>query len=84
MPRRTPRGLLFLALGLLLPGAGCSPQKQNALLVGMELNYPPFEMVDPRGQPSGISVELAEALLAVLTTVMVGSNERVSSDFDQT
>ena len=62
MPRRTPRGLLFLALGLLLPGAGCSPQKQNALLVGMELNYPPFEMIDSEGRPSGISADMAEAL----------------------
>jgi polar amino acid transport system substrate-binding protein len=28
----------------------------------MELNYPPFEMVNARGQPAGISVDLAEAL----------------------
>lgn len=28
----------------------------------MELNYPPFEMTDPRGQPSGLSVELAKKL----------------------
>jgi polar amino acid transport system substrate-binding protein len=28
----------------------------------MELNYPPFEMVDPQGKPTGISVQLAEAL----------------------
>ena len=31
-------------------------------MVGMELNYPPFEMVDPAGKPAGISVELALAL----------------------
>lgn len=28
----------------------------------MELNYPPFEMVDATGKPSGISVEMAQAL----------------------
>jgi len=28
----------------------------------MELNYPPFEMVDPQGRPAGISVEIALAL----------------------
>ena len=28
----------------------------------MELNYPPFEMIDARGQPDGISVGLAKAL----------------------
>jgi polar amino acid transport system substrate-binding protein len=28
----------------------------------MELNYPPFEVVDPQGKPAGISVELGQAL----------------------
>jgi polar amino acid transport system substrate-binding protein len=28
----------------------------------MDLSYPPFEMTDDRGQPAGISVELAQAL----------------------
>ena len=32
------------------------------LRVGMELSYPPFEMTDTNGQPTGVSVRLAEAL----------------------
>jgi polar amino acid transport system substrate-binding protein len=32
------------------------------LIVGMELQYPPFEMSDKAGNPSGISVDLAKAL----------------------
>jgi polar amino acid transport system substrate-binding protein len=28
----------------------------------MELSYPPFEMADPQGRPTGVSVRLAEAL----------------------
>ncbi len=32
------------------------------LRVGMELSYPPFEMTDPEGRPTGVSVRLAEAL----------------------
>lgn len=32
------------------------------LRVGMELSYPPFEMADPQGKPTGVSVRLAEAL----------------------
>jgi polar amino acid transport system substrate-binding protein len=28
----------------------------------MELAYPPFEMVNPQGQPGGVSVDLAQAL----------------------
>jgi polar amino acid transport system substrate-binding protein len=34
----------------------------ETLTVGMELNYPPFEMVGTDGKPSGISVEMANAL----------------------
>jgi polar amino acid transport system substrate-binding protein len=51
---------LVLSIFLLFPG--CSPKPSSTLVVGMELNYPPFEMVDPQGQPSGISVEMARAL----------------------
>ena len=32
------------------------------LKVGMELSYPPFEMTDQQGKPTGVSVRLAEAL----------------------
>ena len=32
------------------------------LRVGMELSYPPFEMIGPDGQPEGVSVEIAKAL----------------------
>lgn len=41
-------------------GDGSSDRKP--LRVGMELAYPPFETVDEAGRPTGISVELAEAL----------------------
>lgn len=32
------------------------------LIIGMELNYPPFEMTDPEGNPAGVGVDLAHAL----------------------
>lgn len=35
---------------------------EKPLVVGMELQYPPFEMSDKQGQPSGVSVDLAYAL----------------------
>jgi polar amino acid transport system substrate-binding protein len=41
---------------------GCSPAQHRPLIIGMELNYPPFEMIDPHGRPAGISAEMAEAL----------------------
>lgn len=50
-----------LLLGLVLPA-----HAQKPLIVGMELSYPPFEMTDEKGKPTGIGVELAEALAAKL------------------
>ncbi|ATB70622.1 polar amino acid-binding periplasmic protein [Sulfurospirillum diekertiae] len=35
---------------------------ERPLIVGMELQYPPFEMSDKDGTPSGVSVDLAKAL----------------------
>ncbi len=32
------------------------------IVIGMELNYPPFEMTNAAGEPSGIGVEMAHAL----------------------
>jgi len=52
--------ICFIALGMFL--AGCGPQSHDKLIVGMELAYPPFEMTDERGQPSGVSPDLARAL----------------------
>ena len=54
--------LVLVVVALLLFCGACSPAKHNKLTVGMELNYPPFELVDPQGQPAGISVEMAKAL----------------------
>jgi polar amino acid transport system substrate-binding protein len=43
-----------------------APAQAEPLVVGMELEYPPFEMVGPDGQPDGVSVRMAEALAASL------------------
>ena len=51
---------LGIALMFLL---GCSKGRDTQILVvGMELSYPPFEMTDENNQPTGISVEMAQAL----------------------
>jgi polar amino acid transport system substrate-binding protein len=42
--------------------AACSSSPDNVLRVGMELAYPPFEMQDTEGNPTGVSVDLARAL----------------------
>jgi len=51
-----------LFLGLMAFFAAASLWAQKPLVVGMELQYPPFEMTDKSGKPSGISVDLAKAL----------------------
>ncbi|MFI5343490.1 MAG: transporter substrate-binding domain-containing protein [Chlamydiales bacterium] len=47
----------FLSIWMATLGAALQP-----LRIGMELNYPPFEMVCPNGQPCGISVDMGQAL----------------------
>ena len=46
--------------------ASCSRQRNDHLVVGMELAYPPFEMTDASGHPAGVSVDLANALAKYL------------------
>ncbi|KIA76668.1 hypothetical protein DB43_HO00070 [Parachlamydia acanthamoebae] len=36
--------------------------QETPLMIGMELAYPPFEMIDQEGRPAGISVEIGYAL----------------------
>lgn len=52
--------VMGLVLGLLV-GCGAKP-KTPELRVGMDLSYPPFETIDEKGKPAGISVEIAKAL----------------------
>jgi len=40
----------------------CGPKTEGPLVIGMELNYPPFEMTDSSGNPSGVGVDMAKAL----------------------
>jgi polar amino acid transport system substrate-binding protein len=54
------RALSFIILFCAL--SGCSPKTDTHLVVGMELAYPPFEMIDQQGRPAGVSVDLALAL----------------------
>jgi len=52
------RMLMASLLLALLP----SVNAEDSLVVGMELAYPPFEMTDEKGNPSGVSVDMAHAL----------------------
>lgn len=52
--------IIFLILVIL----GCTPKQAEVdkLVVAMELQFPPFETTDEAGNPSGISVEIAQDL----------------------
>jgi polar amino acid transport system substrate-binding protein len=52
------KALLFLFLTLVTSLQAA----EKALIVGMDLGYPPFEMRDEKGAPAGVSVDLAQAL----------------------
>lgn len=63
MKKMIARTLPFMLVLLLAVAAfGCAPKKDNTLVVGMELAYPPFETKDEQGNPSGVSVDFAKAL----------------------
>ncbi|NBV44792.1 MAG: amino acid ABC transporter substrate-binding protein [Planctomycetia bacterium] len=70
MPSR--RSFVVAAPWCLVPWAAADGDTRAAdpagkpLRVGMELAYPPFEMADATGRPTGVSVRLAEALGAHL------------------
>jgi polar amino acid transport system substrate-binding protein len=53
--------LLLAILLVAALAAGCT-EKSDKLVVGMELQYPPFETTDESGNPSGISVDIANEL----------------------
>ncbi len=53
--------VLVAAVAMML--SACSHHDASSpIIIGMELNYPPFEMTDGSGQPAGIGVEMAQAL----------------------
>jgi polar amino acid transport system substrate-binding protein len=64
---RVARCLCLLVTLAVLAGMGCSPDPADRpLVVGMELSYPPFEMKDEKGNPAGVSVDLARELARFL------------------
>jgi polar amino acid transport system substrate-binding protein len=59
----TALGMLRLYLAAAIVLLGCSAKNRSqALVVGMDLSYPPFETIDESGKPIGVSVRLAEDL----------------------
>lgn len=66
--------LLLAAMALLATSVGGAAETAKPLIVGMELAYPPFEMTDTSGKPSGVSVDLATDLAKRLGRPVVIQN----------
>ncbi|GFE60253.1 transporter substrate-binding domain-containing protein [Geobacter sp. AOG2] len=68
----------FMLAAMLLALAACvnkqEPAAKDTLVVGMELAYPPFEMTDEKGAPTGVSVDLANELGKALGKKIVIQN----------
>ncbi len=61
------RIILIISLSLLIFGCGSNKgsdvkRESNKIVIGMELEYPPFETVDANGKPDGVSVSIGKAL----------------------
>ena len=55
--------LFLLFIFVLLATSACQKKKHaHQLIVGMDLSYPPFEMINEQGMPAGISVEIVKNL----------------------
>ena len=70
------RRFFVAAAAVLFACSGAVSASSNAkpLVVGMELAYPPFEMTDPSGKPTGVSVDLATDLAKSLGRPVVIQN----------
>lgn len=66
--------LMLAALITLLASAAIAAEVVKPLIVGMELAYPPFEMTDTAGKPTGVSVDLASDLAKSLGRPVVIQN----------
>jgi polar amino acid transport system substrate-binding protein len=62
MKRLGALGIVILMLGLGWISHVRADDAAKPVIIGMELNYPPFEMTDAAGNPSGVGVEMAHAL----------------------
>jgi polar amino acid transport system substrate-binding protein len=62
IPVKKMVGLIATVALFTFYSSSCYAAGQPTLAVGMELAYPPFEMTDKTGKPSGVSVDLANDL----------------------
>jgi signal transduction histidine kinase/ABC-type amino acid transport substrate-binding protein/ActR/RegA family two-component response regulator len=73
----------LLLTSLLTTGAHAD---QSAILVGSEVDYPPFATIDAEGRPTGFSIELLHAIAAEMnlrTEIRVGPWAEIRQAFER-
>lgn len=58
--------LPFCLLLLSTAASAASPEQDQTVLIGGDYNYPPYEFLDDKGQPTGYNVELTLAIAEVM------------------
>ncbi|RRC99926.1 transporter substrate-binding domain-containing protein [Amphritea balenae] len=58
--------LLFWLGSFYIPVYAASPEQNHTVLIGGDYNYPPYEFLDDKGQPTGYNVELTLAIAEVM------------------
>ena len=66
--------LMTVTVLLVFNSSASAVETVKPLIVGMELAYPPFEMTDQAGKPSGVSVDIATELAKSLGRPVVIQN----------
>ena len=66
--------LVYIVLSISIFACSKDKTNNNKLVVAMELQYPPFEMIDNDGKPTGISVDIANSLGKYLNREVVIKN----------
>lgn len=59
---RSIKSIKLIILSLMFGLFSLAFGEGDYFVVGMELEFPPFETIDHRGEPSGVSVDMAKAL----------------------
>ncbi|SKB04865.1 amino acid ABC transporter substrate-binding protein, PAAT family [Prosthecobacter debontii] len=65
---------LLPLLSLLITLTGCSRKEREALVIGMDATYPPFEFKDAQGKVSGVSVAIGDEIGKTLGKQVIYEN----------
>ncbi|MFZ5351868.1 MAG: HD domain-containing phosphohydrolase [Bacillota bacterium] len=54
------------SLSQAIPGENSEPRSGNTIIIGDDIDYPPYSYLDEQGNPTGFNIELAKAVAEVM------------------